>query len=162
MSKIAIIAALDENGLIGRGNGLPWPRIKADMQYFRRATLGQPIVMGRKTFESIGGHPLPLRSNIILTGNKNFFHPDCEIIANLEQILTKKEEKIFVIGGASVYEQFLPHASELHLTQIGASFAGDTYFPEIPWHQWLLREEKLLPVDTENRYPLRFTVWERL
>lgn len=162
MSKIAIITALDQNGLIGRGNGLPWPRIKADMRHFRQTTLGFPIVMGRKTFESIGARPLPMRANIILTRDPDFSHPDCEIINNLEQILAKTEEKIFIIGGASIYEQFLPHASELYLTQIGASFTGDIYFPEIAWHQWLLREEKKLLPDPENPYHLRFTVWERL
>lgn len=162
MSKIAIITALDENGLIGRGNGLPWPRIKADMQHFRRTTLGSPIVMGRKTFESIGARPLPMRANIILTRDPDFSHPDCEIINNLEQILARPEEKIFVIGGASIYQQFLPHASELYLTQINASFTGDTYFPEILWHEWLLREEKKVESDAENRYALRFTRWERL
>ncbi len=162
MAKIAIIAALDQNGLIGRGDGLPWPRIKADMRHFRRTTLGHPIVMGRKTFESIGRHPLPMRSNIILTNSKNFFHPDCEIVHDYKIILQKLEPKIFIIGGASIYEQFLPHASKLYLTQIGASFTGDTYFPEIRWREWLLREEKLLPVSAANRYPLRFTVWERL
>lgn len=162
MSKIAIIAALDENGLIGRGNGLPWPRIKADMQHFRRTTLGHPIVMGRKTFESIGSRPLPMRTNIILTRDTNFSHENCEIVNNLEQILNRPEEKIFIIGGKNVYEQFLPHASELYLTQIGASFTGDTYFPVIDWPKWLLREEKLLPVDSENRHALRFTRWEKL
>ena len=162
MSKIAIITALDQNNLIGRGNGLPWPRIKADMQHFRKTTLGFPIVMGRKTFESIGSRPLPMRANIILTRDENFSHPDCEIINNLEQILAKPEEKIFVIGGASIYQQFLPHASELYLTQISASFTGDTYFPEISWPEWRLREEKLQSPDPENRYALRFTVWERL
>ena len=165
MSKIAIITALDQNNLIGRGNGLPWPRIKADMQHFKHTTLGFPIVMGRKTFESIGAQPLPMRANIILTRDKNFSHPDCEIINNHQEILNRKQkndEKIFIIGGASIYQQFLPHAQELYLTQIAGSFTGDTYFPEIAWPEWRLREEKLVKPDAENRYALRFTVWERL
>src|SRR3989344_7698285 len=118
MPKIAIITAVDQNNLIGRGHGLPWPRIKADMRYFRRTTLGHPLVMGRKTFTSIGSHPLPMRSNIILTRDRNFTHPDCEIIHQPEAILARTEPKIFIVGGNSVYKLFLPHATELHLTQI--------------------------------------------
>lgn len=161
MSVIAIIVAMDENGLIGRGSGLPWPRIKADMQHFKRTTLGHPVVMGRKTFQSIGSRPLPMRANIILTRDENFSHPDCEIVHDHQEILARREEKIFIIGGTSVYQQFLPHAGELYLTQIGAGFTGDTYFPTISWHQWLLREESLLKPDAENRYALRFTRWEK-
>lgn len=160
--RIAIITAFDENRIIGRGNGLPWPRIKEDMRHFRRTTLGYPVVMGRKTFESIGSRPLPMRTNIVLTRDLNFSHPDCEIVNDYRQILNKKAEKIFIIGGASVYEQFLPHAKELHLTQIGGAFQGDSYFPEIMWPEWRMRSEKITPIDAENRYPLRFTVWERL
>lgn len=162
MAKLAIIAAMDENGLIGRGRGLPWPRIKEDMRHFRRTTLGHVVVMGRKTFASIGSRPLPRRANLILTRNRNFSHAGCEIIHAHEEILARPEEKIFIIGGRNVYEQFLPHAAELHLTQIGGRFQGDTYFPEVKWHEWLLREERLVPANDKNRWPLRFTVWERL
>lgn len=162
MPKLALIAALDKNQLIGNGNALPWPRLRADMKYFRDTTLGHPIVMGRKTFESIGSKPLPGRTNIILTNDTNFNAPDCEIAHRPEEILNKSEGKIFIIGGRSVYQLFLPHAHQLYLTYIDGEFAGDTYFPEFDQQEWKLTSEKEASADAETPYPLRFTIWERI
>lgn len=162
MPKIILIAALDENGLIGNQNSLPWPKIKADLQYFKKTTLGSPVVMGRKTFESLGSRPLPGRANIILTRNETSSHPDCEMVSSVEQVLDRPEEKIFVIGGADVYTQFLPHASELYLTYVKHRFHGDTYFPTFDKTGWKLRSEVEREPDDETPYPLRFTVWERV
>lgn len=161
MPQIALIAALDQNQLIGNGNALPWPRLRADMKYFRDTTLGHPIVMGRKTFESIGSKPLPGRTNIILTNDTNFNAPGCEIAHRQEEILNRSEEKIFIIGGRSVYQLFLPHADQLYLTYIAGEFVGDTYFPDFDQQEWRLASEKEVPADAETPYPLRFTIWER-
>ncbi len=161
MPKIALIAALDKNGLIGRANDLPWPKIKADLKYFKATTLGYPVVMGRKTFKSIGSRPLPGRVNIILTRDAKFSHPGCEIATNPEQILTRPEEKIFVIGGASVYAQFLPHADYLYLTYIESEFSGDTYFPAFNKSEWKLVSERNQETGADTPYPFRFTLWER-
>jgi dihydrofolate reductase len=162
MSKIALIAALDENGLIGNQNALPWPRLRADMRHFRETTLNHPVVMGRKTFESLGSKPLPSRTNIILTRDTSFSAPNCEIVHSVEEVLTRPEEKIFIIGGREVYQLFLPHANQLYLTYISGQFTGDTYFPEFNKQEWELSSEKEIPADTETPYPLRFTVWERI
>src|SRR6185369_12601621 len=136
MAKIALIAALDQNKLIGRGNELPWPRLRADMRHFRDTTLGYPVVMGRKTFESIGAKPLPGRTNIILTRDANFAAPGCEVAHGAAEILARPENKIFIIGGREIYQAFLPHAHELYLTYIDSEFAGDTYFPNFDESKW--------------------------
>lgn len=162
MPKIILIAALDENGLIGLENGFPWPKIKADLKYFKETTLGHTIVMGRKTFESLGSRPLPGRKNIILTRDANFAHPDCEVATSVEQILKRPEEKTFICGGGKIYEQFLPHADQLYLTYIAHSFSGDTYFPVFNKSEWKLVSEAKRGPDAETAYPLRFTVWERV
>lgn len=157
--EISLIAALDEDNLIGRGGKIPWD-IPEDMTHFRTVTMGNPLIMGRKTFESIiatTGGPLTDRRSIVLTSSpekiEQYTHKNREEEINslvnttevipatsIEQALafahTDYSDIVYVIGGASVYKQFLPIADELLLTRIHNTYSGDTYFPDINWDNW--------------------------
>lgn len=158
MHNLSIIAALDNNNLIGNSNHLPW-QIKEDLQFFRETTMGHPVVMGKKTWLSIG-KPLDGRINIILTHDTSIEVPGCIVMNSVEQVLSNfLDAEIFVIGGANVFEQFLPYANKMYLTRIQHSFRGDTYFPSITWSDWEMvqYEQK----DTESSYKISFEKWER-
>jgi len=160
--KISMIAAMDENGLIGAGNDLPWGKISRDMAHFRKLTEGKPVVMGRKTFESIFsiiGKPLPNRINIVLTKNRDFHAPGCIVATSLDEALAAADdaEEVVVIGGATVYTLFAPIAKCLYLTIIHGSFTGDTYFPSaINLEEWEeIARENHTPGDL-NQLPITF------
>ena len=139
---ISIIVAIAENGIIGDKNALLW-NIKEDMRRFRTTTMGHPVVMGRKTFESIG-RPLPKRTNVVITRGDNSFE-GCEMAHSLEEAVAMfpAEEEVFIIGGAQIYRQALPIADKLYLTIVHRDYEGDTSFPEIDYSEWyeLSREE---------------------
>ncbi len=147
---IAIIAAMDLNRLIGDGGRLPW-RLPADMRRFRALTMGKPIIMGRRTHESIG-RALPGRRNIVLSRNPDYRAPGCEVVANLEQALGTCEDadEPMIIGGARLYAAALPRANRMYLTVLHGSFGGDTWFPEYDHRQWreLSREDHEADADT--------------
>ncbi|MEK4427662.1 dihydrofolate reductase [Paenibacillus sp. FSL M7-0802] len=147
--SIIIIAALDKNGLIGNGSRLPW-KIKADMDFFKAQTTGNNVVMGRKTYESIG-KPLKNRVNIILTRNMGYKADGCEVFNNIDDILNfvkESSEETFIIGGKEVYELFIPYSDKLILTHIDGEFSGDTYFPPYDRHRW--REINCIEVEAEE------------
>ncbi|PHS30721.1 MAG: type 3 dihydrofolate reductase [Methylophaga sp.] len=159
--KLALIVATDQQGLIGRNNDLPW-QLSADLRYFRKVTMGKPIIMGRNTHESIG-RVLPGRKNIIMTNDKKYTAQDCTIVHSMEEALTecKDAEEAMVMGGASLYQQFLPMADKLYLTLVDVSLEGDTWFPKwhsIEWRQ-ISREDHL--ADAKNEHPYSFIVYER-
>lgn len=142
--EICLIAALADNGVIGAGNRLPW-HIPSEFKYFRETTLGHPLIMGRKSFDSLGGKPLPGRLNIIVTRDKNLKAPVGAIVAgslgdafNLAKDTARKDgvDKVFVCGGAEIYRQTLPMAQKLYLTEIHQRPKGDTYFPDFDRSQW--------------------------
>lgn len=144
MKRIALIAAMSENGVIGSNNALPW-HLPEELKYFREKTREKPVVMGRRTFESMGSKPLPNRLNIILTHALNFTAQNCTIVHSVEEALKVAIdcEEIMVIGGAEIYEAFLPMASRIYLTVIHQIHVGDTFFPMIDWHMWkTISEEK--------------------
>ncbi len=158
MTSISIIVAIDRNRLIGTENHLPW-NIKEDLQYFRDTTLGHPVVMGKKTWLSLG-KTLEGRVNIILTHDKSFEIPGCLIVNSIDQILSNfSEQEVFVIGGAETFRQFLPLANMIYLTRIDHDFEGDTYFPEVDWSEWeiVFFEQK----STESGYTISFEHWKR-
>ncbi len=129
MTQISIIAAMTNNHVIGKNNALPW-HLPADLKHFKNITMGKPIIMGRKTFESIG-KPLPGRQNIILTRDKNYHIDGCTIIHSLDELQScTNAAEIFVIGGAEIYKQLLPLTQKLYLTFIDTEIDGDSYFPE--------------------------------
>lgn len=158
---ISIIAAVADNMVIGDKNSLPW-NLPADMKYFKKTTLGKPIIMGAKTFESIG-KALPGRKNIVLSFDKDYKAEGCIIATSIEQALEEVEEneEVMIAGGASVYKQFLPLANRLYLTFIHHDFKGDAYFPKFDINQW--KEIKRIDneADEKNIYSYSFVVLER-
>lgn len=156
---LSLIAAVDKNFVIGHVNALPWPRIPADMKHFRETTRGKTVVMGRKTFESIG-RPLPNRRNIVLTRDPGFKAEGCEVSNSMEAVLTlAKAEEVFIIGGGVIYKEFLPYAEKLYLTFIEGEFAGDVKFPLRDFTSWQQVSEKIIEPNTETQYRLRFVEW---
>jgi dihydrofolate reductase len=155
---IALVAALGRNGVIGAGGTMPW-HLPADLKHFRRLTRGHVVVMGRKTFESIGG-ALKGRTNLVLTRALTFSAAGCEVLHAIEPIL-QEERPVFIIGGAELYREFLPHADRLYLTRIDAEFAGDTFFPAFDSAQWRLVAAEPREQDEKNPYDLVFETYER-
>ena len=151
---ISLITAMDRNRLIGAGNRLPW-RLPADMKHFRKLTLGKPVVMGRRTFESIG-KPLAKRTNIILTRDPHFRADGCIVTHSVDEVLRRANgcEEVMIIGGCSVYEQFLDCAKRLYLTQIHECFEGDVHFPEFELNDW--REVKRIKREPDSDNPHAF------
>lgn len=133
---LSIITAMDNNRLIGKNNALPW-HLPEDLAFFKKTTLGKPIIMGRKTFESIG-RTLPGRTNIIISRNPDYSVEGCVCLASIESVLEycSNEEEIMLIGGASLYEQWLPYADQMYITLINAEFEGDAWFPDYQPNLW--------------------------
>lgn len=129
---ISIIAAMAENRVIGRGNEMPWD-IPSELRQFKELTMGHPVIMGRKTFESIG-HPLPGRKNIIISGQREYASEGCIIVRDLQAAIAAGEgaSEVFICGGESVFRETMPLADRIYLTIIDEIFDGDTFFPEIP------------------------------
>ena len=134
---ISIIAAVGKNNIIGIDNKLPW-KLSADLKRFRAITSGRPVVMGRKTFESIG-KPLPNRMNIIITRDKNYKADGCVVVHSAEEALNaaKGSSEIMIIGGGQIFREFLPKAKRMYLTVIEKEFGGDAYFPEYDKTEWI-------------------------
>ena len=135
--KISLIVAMATNRAIGLDNKMPW-HLSADLKKFKAITMGSPIVMGRKTYESIG-RPLPGRSNIIISRNLDYQQTDCLVFNDIKTAIaasSKESEEIFIIGGAELYKATLPLADNLYLTLINQEFTGDTFFPEIDFKAW--------------------------
>ncbi|MFP5344679.1 MAG: type 3 dihydrofolate reductase [Gammaproteobacteria bacterium] len=159
--RISLIAAMDENRVIGRNNALPW-RLPADMRHFREVTMGKPLLMGRKTFESIG-KPLPGRRNIILTRDTDYHAPGCEVAHTIEAALAAAadSEELMVLGGADLFAQLLPRAARLYLTEIHACFSGDAWFPAFDTGEWVETDRSNHAADEKNPYAYSFVTWDR-
>ncbi|GIN91971.1 dihydrofolate reductase [Siminovitchia terrae] len=159
---ISFLWAQDENGLIGNNNDLPW-RLPADLKYFKETTMGHPIVMGRKTYESIG-RPLPGRTNIILTKDQDYQAEGCLVFHCKEDLLGWIEEngsEVFITGGSEIFKLFLEDADRLYVTKIRAAFEGNTYFPALDWKKWRLISTEKGPKDEKNPYDYEFQIYER-
>lgn len=158
--KITLIAAVASNRVIGANNQLIW-HLPADLKYFKAMTMHKTIIMGRKTFESIG-RPLPNRNNIIITGNSNFKAEGCLIENNLQSALDKASgDEIMIIGGASLYEQAMDVASTLLITEVHHQFEGDTFFPEINKAQWIEVNREDHQQDINNIYDYSLVTYKR-
>ena len=158
---VSIIAAMDRNRLIGNRNQLPW-HLPADLAHFKRVTMGKPIIMGRKTYESIG-RPLPGRTNIVLTRSADFQAEGVIVVASLQQALevAAGAEEVMVIGGSSVYALALPKAGRLYITHIEGDYEGDAWFPEFdPAHWRKIASESYAP-DQKNSCAYSFVTYER-
>lgn len=158
---ISLIVAMDRNRLIGRGNALPW-HLPADLQHFRSVTMGKPIIMGRRTYESIG-RPLPGRLNVIISRNAAFDAPGCTVVDSLDAALTAAGTvaEIMIIGGAQLYAAALPHAQRIYLTRIDADFDGDAWFPGLDPTVWREHQREEHRPDERNPHPYSFFVLER-
>lgn len=158
--ELSLIVAMTRERVIGKDNGMPW-HLPADLAYFKRVTLGKPVVMGRNTFESIG-RPLPGRRNVILSRSLSEAPAGTELAGSPAAVLEllAEAEEVMIIGGGQLYAAFLPLASRLYLTRIDASLEGDTRFPEIG-EEWRLVSEEIRPADERNPYDCRFQVLER-
>ena len=152
MTQLSLIVAMDENRLIGSGNRLPW-HLPADLAYFKRTTMGKPIVMGRKTYESIG-RPLPGRRNIVVSRDSGFGAAGVEVVAGIDSAidLCAGVDEVMLIGGASLYRQTLPRADRLYLTLIHHVFEGDTWFPELEPGRWREEGRRNFDADEDNPY----------
>lgn len=156
----SLIVATTKNNVIGKDNQMPW-HLPADLAWFRQNTIGKPVIMGRKTYESIG-RPLPKRINIVLS--RQPFEQEGVIWKNsLESAVdfVKESEEILLIGGGELFKQYLPQADKLYLTQIQAEIEGDTFFPELNWDEWHIEFDQTRPADSENPYDLRFLILVR-
>ena len=157
-----MIAAMTDDRVIGIENTLPW-KLPNDMKWFRQNTLGKPIVMGRKTFESFGAKPLPGRTNIIITRDQSYQAEDSVVVYSIDEALKAAGDvdEVMIIGGASFYEQMLPKADRLYLTFVHAEIEGDAWFPEFDLNDWNEVESIEHDKDEKNVYSHRFVVLDR-
>jgi dihydrofolate reductase len=157
MKKISLIAAMAANRVIGRHNRLPW-HLPADLKRFKRLTLGHTLIMGRKTFESIG-RPLPGRSTVVVTRQTDYAPPGVQVAHSVQEALSLAEvEEVFIAGGAELFAETLPLADRLHLTLIEKDFEGDTFFPDFDPAEWrLVEEERHEPDETDAEVPYGYT-----
>lgn len=160
--RISLIAALTPQRVIGIENRLPW-RLPADMQWFRQHTLGKPIVMGRKTFESFGGKPLPKRTNIVITRDSDYHAEGAVVVHSIDEAIETAGavDELMIIGGASFYEQTLPRADRLYLTYVDANIDGDAWFPDFDPNDWQEIERHHHPADDQNPYPHDYVILDR-
>src|SRR5690625_3501891 len=157
---ISMIIAMDENRVIGYNNDLPW-HLPNDLKHFKKVTTGNTIVMGRKTYESIG-RALPNRKNIIMTRDKTFKAEGCITVNSWDELKPYfNDNDVFIIGGAQLIEQFLPFIERLYITVIHHNFPGDTYLPKIDLNEWILVRKEEGIVDDKNKYPHTFYVYDR-
>jgi dihydrofolate reductase len=160
--KISIIVAMAANRVIGCDNRLPW-HLPADLAHFKAITMGKPIVMGRKTWESIG-RPLPGRTNIVITRDRGYQAPGCVVVHSIEAALeaARGQDEVMIIGGAEFYRQVLPQADTLYLTCVAGEFAGDTFFPVLADGEWREVACEAHAADEKNPHAYRFITLERV
>ncbi len=168
MIKVSLIVAVTENGIIGKDNDMPW-KISSDLQYFKKHTMHKPIIMGRKTFESIG-KPLAGRVNIVITRDHAFeaegvitahsVEMALEVAKNMAEVKGQKE--VMVIGGAQIYELCLPEADRLYLTRIHANIEGDTYFPDLNPDEWLEYSSERHVAGEKDSHDYSFIILDRI
>ncbi|MEN8776607.1 MAG: dihydrofolate reductase [Polaribacter sp.] len=161
---ITVIAAIAKNNALGKNNDLIW-HLPADLKRFKKVTSGHYILMGRNTFESIG-KPLPNRTTIIITRNKNYFKEGCLIANSLEKAieLAKDEEQIFIIGGAQIYKEIIAKdlADQLDITLVHKEFDADVYFPEIDLQKWKIVAREDFKADEKNKYEYSFLSYQKI
>ncbi|QBG36966.1 type 3 dihydrofolate reductase [Litorilituus sediminis] len=161
MTILSMIVATADDNVIGKDNDMPW-HLPADLAYFKKVTLGKPVIMGRKTYESIG-RPLPGRRNIVISRDENYQKEGIDTVTSVEQALALVQdvEEIMVIGGGAIYKHCLPAATRLYITHIKASIEGDTRFPDYDDGSWQKVSSEVRDSDEKNAYQLDFCVYER-
>jgi len=164
---VSIIVAAAENGVIGRDNDMPW-RLSTDLKRFKALTLGKPVIMGRRTWESIG-RPLPGRPNIVVTRDNGFQAEGASATGSLEEAIALGQKlaadlgvgEVCVIGGGKIYAQTLPLADRIHLTRVLAEIDGDTHFPEIDLQIWRVVSQEDVPAGDKDSHPTHYFVYEK-
>lgn len=153
---VSIIVAAAQNNVIGRGNDLPW-RLPDDLKRFKALTLGKPVIMGRKTYVSIG-RPLPQRHNIVISRQPGLTLPDCTVVSSLDGALAAAGDaaEAMVIGGAEIFAQVLPRTDRIYLTRVHANVEGDTFFPELVSEDWIELDSEYHPADDRHAFPFTF------
>ena len=162
--KNSIIVAISDNNVIGKDNALLW-RLSADMRFFKEKTTGHHIIMGRKTFESLGNRLLPNRTSIIISRNADYQLPEGGILAtSIENAIAKvkDETEAFFIGGEQIYKSALPFVDTLYITRVHHTFDGDAFFPEIDKSQWKLVSSEHHKADEKNEYDYTFETYQRI
>ena len=159
---LSLIVAVSKNNVIGADNGLLW-QMPADLKHFKAVTIGHSVIMGRKTYDSIG-RPLPGRRNIIVTRQEKLKAAGCEEVNSLQDAvdLCSREQEVFIVGGGEVYKQAMHAADKIYLTRINGEFKGDTVFPEINFSEWRLTKYLKHHGDDKNPYDYSFSEYERL
>lgn len=162
MNQLSLVVAVSENNAIGKNNQLLW-HLPADLKHFKQITSGHTIIMGRKTYDSIG-KPLPNRRNIVITRQQNLQIEGVEVVGSLEEAvaLCANENEVFVIGGAEIYKTALPLAQKIYLTTVHQSFEADAFFPEINPNEWTETEKESHSPDEKNAFSYTFSTLERL
>lgn len=166
--RITLIAAVAENGVIGRDLDMPW-KLFTDLKRFKALTMGKPMIMGRKTFLSVGERPLPGRPHIIISRNPDYRPEGVDVVSSLEDALFLAEDKaqalgvdeVFVAGGGEIYRQAMPFADQLSVTHVEVSLEGDTFFPEIDPELFEKIDETAAPAGDKDNYPVRFATYRR-
>jgi dihydrofolate reductase len=159
--KLSLIVAMSRNGVIGRDNRLPW-RLSSDLKRFRALTMGHHIVMGRKTYESLG-RLLPGRTSVVVTRNAHFRAPGAVVVNSLEAALDAcaRDHDIFVIGGAEIFREVVQRADRIYLTVVEADVDGDVYFPDIDWSAWREVSRQSYGAAEHDEYPHQFVIYDR-
>ncbi|SBS34200.1 Dihydrofolate reductase type 3 [Marinomonas aquimarina] len=164
---LSLIVAMSTNRVIGINNSLPW-HLPNDLKYFKQATMGKPIVMGRNTFESIG-KPLPGRRNIVISRNPDYQPEGVDVVRSLDEAirlgedicLVDGQEEVMIIGGAQIYSLALERADRLYITHVDAEIEGDAFFPEVAWNNYEKIGEEAFPAEGPNPYDYRFSVYQK-
>ncbi|TFB24012.1 dihydrofolate reductase [Filobacillus milosensis] len=157
---LSFIVAMDENNVIGKDNDLPW-YLPNDLKYFKKVTTGYTIVMGRKTYESIG-RPLPNRKNIVMTRDQDYKAEGCIVVHSMEELEPYlNDEEVFLIGGAELFKLAWDRVDRLYITKIHDYFEGDTYFPEIDSKEWKIADETPGETDEKNKHEHTYLIYER-
>jgi dihydrofolate reductase len=166
--RVTLIAAVSENNVIGRDLDMPW-KLSTDLKRFKTQTMGKPMIMGRKTFLSVGERPLPGRPHVIISRNPDYRPDGVDVVSSLEAALALAKEKaqalgvdeIFVAGGGEIYRQAMPFADQLSVTHVEVSLEGDTFFPQIDTAVFEKIEETPQPAGEKDNYPVRFATYRR-
>ncbi|RLD32408.1 MAG: dihydrofolate reductase [Bacteroidetes bacterium] len=160
--NISIIVAIAANNAIGKDNDLLW-HISKDLKRFKQLTDGHFIVMGKRTYFSLPKRPLPNRTNMVITDVPGEQIDDCLMAYSIEDAIEKmdRESENFIIGGGSIYRQFIPYADKLYITRVFKEFEADTFFPEIPLNEWKLTEKQVVNDDPQNDFTYSFEIYER-
>ncbi len=159
---VSIIAAMGRNRVIGKDNQLVW-HLPADLKHFKETTMSKPLIMGRKTFESMG-KALPGRTNVVVTRREGFEAPGCLVANSLDQALemVSGEPEIMISGGGEIYRQAIPLTDRMYITIIDHDFEGDTFFPEFDTREWIIEDERRHEPDEKNKYPMIFRTYRRI